>query len=441
MDKVINEEDIKKYHKKLVNLPHYKSLENSVINNGIKKSIESQKVIPDTYPVYSNSMDGGKVTNQKKSGRCWDFATMNTMRFEISKKLNMSKDFELSQNYISFWDRLEKANFFYECILKTADRSLDDRELSYYLQLPDDDGGQWDNAAALIEKYGVVPKYVMPETYNSSNTNEFTNLIHNKLHRDASILRKAIKDKMDDKAIDDIKDEMMSENYRICVMAFGKPVDKFDFEYLDNDKKYHVDRNLTPKEFYNKYVGWNLNDYICLTYDSQSSKKYNQLYTLPGENTVVGGHPMTLLNVDHEQFKDAAIKQLQNGEPVWFGNDVLADSDRQKGYLMYDLYKREEFFDIDLSMTQGERFDYQQAQMSHAMTLLGVDIVDDKPTKWKVENSWGDKVGDKGYFMADDGWFNNYVYQVIVKKDYLNSSAKEALTKKPIELPIWDVLH
>ncbi|MBU3852177.1 MAG: C1 family peptidase [Candidatus Paralactobacillus gallistercoris] len=440
MDKIITEKDIANYRHNLDKITHASSLQRAVMNSGINKATESQDVIPTIHPVYSDAMNGGKVTNQKKSGRCWDFATLNTMRYCISKKLNI-KDFELSQNYLSFWDRLEKANFFYECVLKTADKDPDDRELSYYLQFPDDDGGQWDNAAALITKYGVVPKYVMPETYNSSNTNDFTDLMHTKLRRDAGILRQAVNDNMPQKDIDEIKTKMMSENYRICVMAFGKPVTEFDFEYRDDDNQYHLDRNLTPVEFYKKYVGWDLDDYICLASIAQDNKKYNQLYTLPGENTVVDGHPMTILNVDHDQFKQIAIKQLQAGEPVWFGNDVLADSDRQKGYLMNNLYKREELFDIDLAMTQGERFDTQQAQLSHAMTFLGVDLVDGQPTKWKVENSWGDKVGNKGYFMADDGWFDNYVYEIVVKKEYLNDNARQALHKAPIALPIWDVLH
>lgn len=440
MDRIITEKEIATYRQNLASNPHARALQRAVMNNGINKATESQDIIPTIHPVYSDAMNGGKVTNQKKSGRCWDFATLNTMRYDISKKFHI-KDFELSQNYISFWDRLEKSNFFYECVLKTANEASDDRELSYYLQLPDDDGGQWDNAAALIEKYGVVPKYVIPETFNSSNTSDFTSLIHTKLRRDAGILRHAVVEGTPQDELDEIKDKMMSENYRICVMAFGKPVDKFDFEYRDENGEYHLDRNLTPIEFYKKYVGWNLDDYICLASIAQDSKKYNQLYTLPGENTVVNGHPMTILNVDHDQFKQIAIKQLQDGQPVWFGNDVLADSDRQNGYLMRNLYKREELFDIDLSMTQGQRFDTQQAQLSHAMTLLGVDLVDGKPTKWKVENSWGEKVGDKGYFKADDGWFDNYVYEIIVKKEYLDDAAKQALRKEPISLPIWDVLH
>ncbi|KRN29180.1 peptidase C1-like family protein [Lactobacillus selangorensis] len=440
MSQPISSDDIKRYQTNLNQMPQAQTIKRAVMDNGIKAASERPSAATTLDPVFSDEVETGTVSNQLKSGRCWLFSTLNTMRHDMAKAYHI-KDFQLSQNYLSFWDRLEKANLFFANILQSADKPITDREVAFYLAQPDDDGGQWDQAAALIEKYGVVPQSVMPETQASDHTAEFSSVINLLLRKDAKQLRQMVADKASDADIDKTRTQMLSEVYRICVTTFGEPPKTFDFEYRDDDKKYHLDQNLTPQSFYDKYIGWNLDDYIVVASTPQTDKPYDHMYTIPSENTVQGGHPMTILNVEFDKLKQLALTTLQNGETVWFGNDVLEGEDRKKGWLESDLYAESELFSTDLSMNKKDRFDTLQAEMSHAMTLTGVDRVNGKPRRWKVENSWGDTNGEKGYFTMSDSWFNDYVYEVVVRKSILDDKDKAVLNEKPKELVPWDPLH
>ncbi|MDT3392882.1 MAG: C1 family peptidase, partial [Bacillota bacterium] len=368
----------------------------------------------------------------KHSGRCWLFSTLNTLRHEVAVKYNL-KDFEFSQNYLSFWDRFEKANAFYENIIATADQAADSRIVTWLLDSPNGDGGQWDNAAALIKKYGVVPKSVMPETQASENTTEFNQVLNLRLRKDAVKLRQLVAAGADVAAA---KTEILTVIYRMCAYAFGTPVEHFDFSYRDDANKYHRDTDLTPQSFAAKYLSRDLDDYVTVI--NSPDKPFNQLYTLPIEDNVVGGQHVTFLNVDLATFKALTIAQLQAGETIWFGNDVLQQMSRPDGLLDSRLFNYDALFATDLQLSKKERLQYRDAVVSHAMTLTGVDLVDGEPTKWKVENSWGEKVGADGYFVMSDQWFDDYVYHVVIKRDLLSPELQQVLQNKPTELAPWD---
>ncbi|WP_076801605.1 aminopeptidase C [Latilactobacillus curvatus] len=440
MTQEITHDNLIKMRTALAGVPQATTLKNAVMTNGINAVSQRPDAAVTLDPTYSIDLPTGDVSFQKKSGRCWLFATLNTLRHDFEQKYHV-KNFELSQNYLSFWDRIEKANLFYEKILATADKPITDREVAFTLAGPDFDGGQWDNAVALIQKYGAVPKSVMPETYNSDLTTEFNSTLNLKLRKDAIQLRQLVANNASEATISETRTGFLSEIYRLCVYAFGEPVETFDFAYRDDDQNYHEDRGLTPQSFYQKYLNRNFDDYITVVSSPQASKQYNQLYSLESQNTVVEGHPMRLLNLPPERLKALAIQSLQNNETIWFGNDVLADMDRQKGWLDRNLYNYSGLFGFDLTMPKDQRLDYRQGVVSHAMTLTGVDLVDDQPTKWKVENTWSDKVGTKGYFSMSDAWFDDYVYEVIVKKAYLTKEEQAALTQTPIKLEAWDALQ
>lgn len=437
MKKELSQKMIKQFHNDLDKQPASKVVRNAIMNQGINAVSEDASVKGQLNRTFSLEIETGKVTAQEKSGRCWLFATLNTLRHEFAKEYHV-KDFEFSQNYLSFWDRIEKANSFLEMIIETADLPTDDRRVNALLKMPDDDGGQWTNAAALIQKYGLVPKYVMPETQPSNHTSEFTQVLGKRLRKDAMILRQLHQDGATQAELEEKKEDLMSTIYRMCVYCFGEPVETFDFEYRDDDKNYHCDRQLTPIAFRDKYMTRILDDYVVLS--NAPDRPFNTLYALPDEDNVRGGRPVEFLNVDLPTFKKALIDQLKAGETTWFGCDVLQQMNRQEGFLDSHLYQHGELFNTDLSFTKADRMHYYEAVCSHAMTFTGVDLIDDEPTRWKVENSWGDKIGDKGYFVMNDAWFDDYVYEVVINKKYLSADLQAVLKTTPKRLELWDAM-
>ena len=291
---------------------------------------------------------------------------------------------------------------------------------------------------ALIQKYGVVPQTVMPETFNSSNSTEINKQLNLKLRKDAVELRELVAAKKSDADIQKAKEKMLNEIYRMLAYTFGEPPASFDFEYRDTDNNYHRIENITPQEFFKKYVGWNLDDYVSIINAPTADKPFNHMYTVEMLGNVLGGRQVRHLNLDMQTFRKVAIEQLKHGESVWFGSDVGQESDRKKGIMDTNLYHQDELFDVDFSMSKAERLDYGESMMTHAMVLTGVDLVDDQPTKWKVENSWGDKVGEKGFFVMSDDWMEEFCYQIVVNKKYLPKDLQEILKEEPTVLAPWD---
>ena len=266
---------------------------------------------------FSHSIETRKITSQRNSGRCWIFAGMNLLRELVAKKLNL-EFFELSQNYIAFWDKYEKVNYFYESILDTADRELDDRTVSFILQGGVQDGGQWDMLVNVIRKYGVVPKDAMPETFQSSHTGSVNGLLNTQLRRNALRLRRAAAEGADTAAL---KEEMMAACYRLLCIAFSTPPSTFDFAVTDKDGKCIGEAGLTPQRFYKTYIGVDLDDYISVINAPTADKPFGRVFTVEYLNNVVGGQPVRYLNVEIEQLKDLCRQQIVDGEPVWFGSD------------------------------------------------------------------------------------------------------------------------
>jgi peptidase C1-like protein len=365
------------------------------------------------------------------------FAALNTFRHRIIEKFKID-DFELSQNYVFFWDKYEKANFFHENILATADRPLEDRKVAFLLQVPQQDGGQWDMIVSIFRKYGVVPKEAMPEVQASSNSTELNKYINKKLRKDAMVLRSLVAKGAGDQEILETRRTLMKEVYDILSIALGSPVKKFDFKYRDRDKEYHVDRDMTPQAFYDKYVGLDLDEYVSVINAPTEDKPYMRSYTVEMLGNVVGGKEVKYINLDMEDFKKLAIDQLESGESVWFGCDVGQFSNNISGIMALDTYELEDLFDVDFSTSKADRLMYGESLMTHAMVLTGVDIVDGKPTRWKVENSWGDKVGHKGYYVMTDDWMDQYTYQIVVRRDLLTDQQRQAFDSQPILLAPWD---
>ena len=438
MSKAISQEQLQNFQADLDKHEGHEVNERAVTKNGILSVSADYRSEVAMDRVFSIDIDTGKVADQKRSGRCWMFAALNTMRHSMRERLHMKDDFELSQNYTFFWDKLEKSNYFLENVLQTAELPTSDRKVAWLMQTPQQDGGQWDMLVALIQKYGVVPQTVMPETFNSSNSTEINKQLNLKLRKDAVELRELVAAKKSDADIQKAKEKMLNEIYRMLAYTFGEPPANFDFEYRDTDNNYHRIENITPQEFFKKYVGWNLDDYVSIINAPTADKPFNHMYTVEMLGNVLGGRQVRHLNLDMQTFRKVAIEQLKHGESVWFGSDVGQESDRKKGIMDTNLYHQDELFDVDFSMSKAERLDYGESMMTHAMVLTGVDLVDGQPTKWKVENSWGDKVGEKGFFVMSDDWMEEFCYQIVVNKKYLPKDLQEILKEEPTVLAPWD---
>lgn len=429
--------DFKQFHQELSNRPDAGIISRAVMTNGIDAAATDPQAKVRLHREFSVELDTGTVTNQKQSGRCWEFSLLNTLRHQF-EQLHHVKNFELSQNYLFFWDRVERANMFYQQIIATADKGPNDREVAFYLKMAGGDGGQWPMAAALVEKYGVIPAYAMPETYNTEHTATFASTLALKMRRDAVVLRRLVRDGASADQLAEKRRQMVGEVYRMAAYSFGEPPATFDLEYRDSDKKWHRQANLTPTSFFKQAFNVDLEDYVVVT--NSPDKPLNELYRLASQENIAGGKQIQFLNVDMSVLKKAAIAQLQDGETVWFGNDVLQQMSREQGFLDAQLYRRAELFGIDLSLSKAQRFEYHEAEVTHAMTLTGVNLVDGQPNRWKVENSWGEKNGEKGYFVMTDDWMDQFVYEVVVHKKYLTDEQRAILTHQPVELAPWDPL-
>lgn len=382
------------------------------------------------------------LDNQKSSGRCWIFATSNVIRANIIKKQNLDPNaFQISQAYLYFYDKLEKANLFLENIIDTADSEpLDSRLTQWLISGSVNDGGQWDMISNIIDKYGIVPNEVFPDNANAAASSSLNAILTDKLREYALVLRKLVARGTPKRAVLAAKNGFNKEIYKIIALFLGSPVgpdEKFTWEYKDkNGKFYSVE--TTAKEFYKKYAGYNVTQRFSLLNDPRN--EYNKLYTVDRLNNVYNGRPIEYVNVDLPVMKKAAIAMLKNNDPVFFGCDVGKFFDGALGIMDTNLFDYELVLGAAPRLTKEERLRTGSSQMTHAMVIAGVHLdAEGKPVRWKVENSWGDAGGDKGWYLMSDDWFDEYVFQVVTSKAYVERSHYELWKSKKYEvLPFYD---
>jgi bleomycin hydrolase len=409
--------------------------QHAVMAFGLEAAAASRDPAVANPMAFSLDLGSVPVTNQKSSGRCWLFAALNAIRRAALPKLNL-EEFEISQNYMMFWDKLEKANKLLETIIATASEPLDGRLLSHFMSSPVWDGGQWYMYVALTEKYGCVPKDVMPETFHSSDTKTMNSVLGRKMRQYTVELRKAIAAGADD--IQSVKNRMLGEVYNYLAICLGEPPSSFDFEYRDKDKEFHRDAGITPKDFYDKYVGVALRDYVSVINAPMEERPFGRTYTFAYSGNVVGAEGPLHLNLPVSELKRLAIEQLQDGRPVWFVCDIAFMASRDTGVLAPGVFDMEGVTGMRFDTDKGDRFRLRMLLATHAMVFVGVNLVDGKPTRWKVENSWGEEKGKKGYFVMTDDWFDKYVYQIVVDRRFLTPEEAEAFKREPVVLDRWD---
>ncbi|KAL8851960.1 MAG: hypothetical protein Q9221_003171 [Calogaya cf. arnoldii] len=392
-------------------------------------------------------LEGSPITNQRSSGRCWLFASTNVFRVAIMKRYNL-KEFELSQAYLFYWDKLEKANYFLEQILDTVEEDLEGRLIQRLLEGPVGDGGQWDMVANLVEKYGLVPQSLYPDSFNASNSGAMSGLITTKLREYAFELRQlASRSSGAKQSLGAAKERMMREIHLMLTLMLGPPPnpDKdITWEYYDKDEKFQS-LTTTPLQFAGELSsqasikansGTNVHELFSLVNDPRN--KYGQLLSVSRLGNVVGMRPVRYVNVDMKTMKSACISMLRSNIPIFFGCDVGKFSDRVSGIMDTDLVDYELGFNTRLGLSKAHRLMTHESAMTHAMVLTAVHVVDDKPVRWRVQNSWGETSGSKGWFVMSDRWMDEFVYQAVVDPRFVGSDVKDVLKQEPKMLPLWD---
>ena len=411
-------------------------IRHALVKNSLYTVAASQDEIKEMDFNFDINIKTLPAANQKASGRCWLFAATNVCREVIAKKLNLG-NFELSQSYLAFYDRLEKSNYLLEAVIELIDKDYDDRTLAFLLQNGVGDGGQWDMFVSLANKYGLCPKNVYPETNTSSATRETAQLINFSIRKFASDA-KALYNAKGLEAVRKEKDDVLNKIYFLLVNAYGLPPEKFDFEYTDKDGNYHIEKDFDALSFREKYLGDSLNDYVSLINAPTKDKAFGKTYTIQYLGNVVGGKQVTHLNVTMDRMKELILKQLKDDRIVWFGSDVGFYRENDEGVWDDTRFDLNTPFGLDLKMNKGESLDYHASQMNHAMCITGVSFKEGIPSKWKIENSWGKDRAKDGYYMMSASWFDQFVYQAVVDKKYLNKDELKALEGEAVVLKPWD---
>ena len=386
---------------------------------------------------FSTIVDNGEVTHQDRSGRCWLFSSLNVARFVAKKNMDL-EHFEFSQNYAMYYDKLERVNYFLKdmaCLVEAGEPE-DSRLVQHLLREVMGDGGQWTMAMNVYKKYGAVPKDLFPETESSKNTGPMNNKL-------CELMRQAVAHMYENpENIDQIVKNATEAGHRILTIHLGEPPVTFDWEWTDKDDEFHRDGEITPVEFWKKYVGSaDLESYVCLVDDPRKEHPKGRKIAIEHLGNVVGGDATEYLNVPNQFMKDCVRRVLvEQGIPVWFGAECGPMMDREAGAWATDLFEYDRVYGVRFDLSKEQRVRFGNSAMDHAMAFAGVDVADDGTTtrRWRVENSWGDKIADKGYFTMSDDWFTEYVYEVAVPKALLPEEYQKALEEPAISLPAWD---
>ena len=467
--------------------PHTRALYNAITNGDIKKMALNRDVLNQHEDLFTHRIKTKGITNQKSSGRCWMFAALNILRPKVIKKYDLEK-FEFSQNYLLFWDKIEKANRFLEYMIEFRDRDLRDREVDFLLSDPIGDGGYWISAVELINKYGLVPKDIMPETNSSSGTSMMNKLIILKLRSHAAQLHKLAQQGKSVEQLRVEKKQMLTEIYRILAMNLGEPPTEFQWRYESDKKKSEVSddqdddddddndddedednddiddngndegneeddnedsddvstennkltelKTYTPLSFYQDFVAVDLEDYVNLLNDP--SRPYGKLYLIKLTENIRNSRAVTYANINMPDLKQIAAQVIIDNEPVWFGCDVGPDQNSDKGIMALGMYDYGSIYNLDFTLSKADRSLYRSSVRNHAMVFVGVDIQNEKPVKWLVENSWGTDRGNSGYWTMYDDWFDLHMFNIVVPKKYVAQEILNIFDQDPVILPVWD---
>ena len=435
MGKTITRKQVAELRKGFAADPSNKVAQNAVTNVQLPDLTLDRSLVQNMDSSFSTKLDDWKVTAQMRSGRCWLFATLNLFRVGAMKKMNL-KNFEFSQAHIHFWDKFERANHLLEAIIETADRPVDDRTIHFLLSDPIGDGGQWNMAMNLIRKHGLVPKSAYPESNTSSATRWMNTELKNILRSSACEIRAILEGGGTEDEAREHKEKRIADVWKMLCIHLGTPPKTFDWQWRDKDDEFHRKGRMTPQQFAAEYVDIEWEDYVCIVNDPRN--EYYRTYTIDFLQNVAGGPPVVYLNVPSKEMKAVTQRLLEDGMPVWMGCDVGKEMDRKKGLWDADLFDVEGLYGVEYGMDKANRLRHNQTMMTHAMLFTGVDVVNGRARRWRVENSWGGETGQKGYYTMNDSWYDEYMFEIAAPTSYLNEKMVAGLETEPVVLPAWD---
>ena len=409
-----------------------KAIRNALNTTSISVLAENAENMAMIDTHFSDEVRTKGITDQKSSGRCWLFSGLNVLRAKMIDKYDLG-DFTFSQNYVFFYDQLEKANLFLQGVIDTKDLPFEDRKVDWLFQNPIGDGGQFTGVSNLITKYGLVPADAMPETLCSNNTSAMSTQIKTLLRQDGLKLRAAGK-KADLTAM---KTDMLKEVYRILCLCLGVPPTEFQWARYDSKGNFVSEKTYTPLSFYEEFVNADLeNNYVMVLNDP--TREYFKVYEIDYDRHVYDGENWVYVNLPVERIKEMAIASIKGNTAMYFSCDVNKFLNSKKGVADLNNYDYASLLGVEFTMNKTERVMTHASGSSHAMTLKAVDIKNGKPVKWMVENSWGASSGYRGNIIMTDEWFDEYMFRLVVEKQYVPADVMALLKQKPIMLPAWD---
>ena len=421
-----------------------KALKNALAGTSINvlATNSEQSPVVDDHFTYRVTTKG--ITDQKSSGRCWLFTGLNVMRAKMISEYNLGA-FTFSQNYVFFFDQLEKSNLFLQGVIDTRNLPFEDRKVDWLFSNPLSDGGQFTGVSDLIMKYGVVPSEVMPETFSSNNTALMASQLKNILRQGGLRIRDAYaasgsKGKKSDSAAEliKIKEEVLTDVYRVLSLCLGVPPTEFEWTMRDASDKVISTEKYTPKSFYQKYINADLDgNYVMLMNDP--TREYGKVYEIDYDRHVYDGKNWVYVNLPIERIREVAIASLKDNTAMYFSCDVGKFVNARRSLLDIANYDYESLFGVKFTMDKKQRVQTHASGSSHAMTLIAVNVDEDgKADKWMVENSWGPDSGVHGCIVMTDEWFREYMFRVVAEKKYIPADILKMLDQKPILLPSWD---
>ena len=420
--------------------PAENAIANAIAANSIDNLAQNRNNAAELDTYFSVETPKQAITDQKSSGRCWMFSGMNVLRANFAKRTD-SLRVEFSQAYLFFYDQLEKANLFLQGVIDTGKKPIDDQRVQFFFKNPINDGGTFCGVADLTEKYGLVPKQVMPESYSSDNTSKMARLISSRLREDGLILRKMVAEGKKAADIEKAKTEMLATVYRMLALTIGEPPTQFTYAHRNKDGKAVGDpKTYTPQEFFKEVVGDKLNGTFIMVMNDPR-RPYYKTYEVELDRHTYDGHNWKYLNLPMDDIEQMAIASLKDGRKLYSSYDVGKMLDRKRGYGDTENFDYGSLMGTTFGMNKAERISTFDSGSTHAMTLTAVDLdANGKAKKWKVENSWGASWGQQGCMIMSDRWFREYMFRLVVDKKYVSEELLKLNEQKPVMVTPEDPL-